>query len=164
MPAASGFDRRGKASWPMRLVIALLFLTIFASRCFAFGVYAVGYDAKRKQFESFLILNRSSRRPQPENEDAQVLTIFASRCFAFGVYAVGYDAKRKQFESFLMLNRFAEQEAKDIALEAGFEMSCQACRGVEAFSEPPVDRRERIAGLIPLVLIPPQPRYARRRA
>jgi hypothetical protein len=54
MPAASGFDRRGKASWPMRLVIALLFLTIFASRCFAFGAYAVGYDAKRKQFESFL--------------------------------------------------------------------------------------------------------------
>ena len=46
----------------MRLVIALLFLTIFASRCFAFGAYAVGYDAKRKQFESFLILNRSTEQ------------------------------------------------------------------------------------------------------
>ena len=63
MPAASGFDRRGKASWPMRLVIALLFFTIFASRCFAFGAYAVGYDAKRKQFESFLVMTACESSP-----------------------------------------------------------------------------------------------------
>src|SRR5207244_13127376 len=53
-------DLRGKTSCPLRLVITLLLLTFFAWRCSAFGAYAVGYDAKRKQFESFLILNRST--------------------------------------------------------------------------------------------------------
>jgi len=35
---------------------------------------------------------------------------------------------------------------------------------VEAFGEPAIDRSEKIAGLIPLALIAPEPRHARRRA
>ena len=35
---------------------------------------------------------------------------------------------------------------------------------VEAFGEPAVDRSEKIAGLIPLALIAPEPRHAHRRA
>jgi hypothetical protein len=35
---------------------------------------------------------------------------------------------------------------------------------VEAFGEPAIDRSEKIAGVIPLGLIAPQPRHAHRRA
>lgn len=79
-------------TWPMSLVITFLFLTIFASPCFAFGAYAVGYDPKKKQFESFLIINRSTEQAAEDIAlmacrsksftDCTIMYKFANTCIA----------------------------------------------------------------------------------
>jgi uncharacterized protein DUF4189 len=78
--------------WPMPLVFTFLFLTIFASPCFGFGAYAMGYNPKKKQFESILIVDRSTEQ---EAEDIALMACrrkslidcairhrFASTCIA----------------------------------------------------------------------------------
>lgn len=79
-------------AWPMPLVITSLFLTIFASPCFGFGAYAVGYNPKKKQSESFLIVDRSTEQEAEDIAlracrsksltDCAIRYRFASTCIA----------------------------------------------------------------------------------
>ena len=79
-------------AWPMPLVFTFLFLTIFASPCFGFGAYAMGYNPKKKQFESFLIVDRSSEQEAEDIAliacrrksliDCAIRASFASTCIA----------------------------------------------------------------------------------
>jgi hypothetical protein len=145
MPAASGFDRRGKASWPMRLVIALLFLTIFASRCFAFGAYAVGYDAKRKQFESFLIFNRSTE------QEAEDIAIRACQNKSFTDCAIKYTFSNTCIAIAFTRNRLIRFIDTDPSLEHArtkVMTACESSPGIKCFiGEAGCDRAKAFAPL-----------------
>jgi Domain of unknown function (DUF4189) len=79
-------------AWPMPLVFTFLFLTIFVSPCFGFGAYAMGYNPKKKQFESFLIVDRSTEQEAEDIAlmacrrksliDCAIRHTFASTCIA----------------------------------------------------------------------------------
>src|SRR5262249_2251153 len=130
MPAASGFDRRGKASWPMRLVIALLFFTIFASRCFAFGAYAVGYDAKRNQFASFLILNRSTA------QEAEDIALRACQNKSFTECAIKYTFSNTCIAIAFTRNRLIRFIDTDPSLEYArtkVMTACESSPGIKCF-------------------------------
>jgi len=145
MPAASGFDRRGKASWPMRLVIALLFFTIFASRCFAFGAYAVGYDAKRKQFESFLILNRSTA------QEAEDIALRACQNKSFTDCAIKYTFSNTCIAIAFTRNRLIRFIDTDPSLEHArtkVMTACESSPGIKCFiGEAGCDRAKAFAPL-----------------
>jgi Domain of unknown function (DUF4189) len=84
--------RRWLPAWPMPLVFTFLFLTILASPCFGFGAYAIGYNTKKKQFESFLIVDRSTEQEAEDIAlmrcrrkslvDCAIRHTFASTCIA----------------------------------------------------------------------------------
>ena len=147
MPAASGFDRRGKASWPMRLVIALLFFTIFASRCFAFGAYAVGYDAKRKQFESFLILNRSTA------QEAEDIALRACQNKSFTDCAIKYTFSNTCIAIAFTRNRSIRFIDTDPSLEHArtkVMTACESSPGIKCFiGEAGCDRAKAFAPIRP---------------
>ena len=147
MPAASGFDRRGKASWPMRLVIALLFFTIFASRCFAFGAYAVGYDAKRKQFESFLILNRSTA------QEAEDIALRACQNKSFTDCAIKYTFSNTCIAIAFTRNRLIRFIDTDPSLEYArtkVMTACESSPGIKCFiGEAGCDRAKAFAPIRP---------------
>ena len=57
-------------------------------------------------------------------------------------------------------NKFRHQNSLSVAEQ---RLGLLQVERVEAFGEPAVDRREKIAGLLPLPLIAPEARQARRR-
>ena len=131
--------------WPMRLVIALLFLTIFASRCFAFGAYAVGYDAKRKQFESFLILNRSTA------QEAEDIALRACQNKSFTDCAIKYTFSNTCIAIAFTRNRLIRFIDTDPSLEHArtkVMTACESSPGIKCFiGEAGCDRAKAFAPL-----------------
>jgi Domain of unknown function (DUF4189) len=132
-------------AWPMRLVIALLFLTIFASRCFAFGAYAVGYDAKRKQFESFLILNRSTEH------EAEDIALRACQNKSFTDCAIKYTFSNTCIAIAFTRNRLIRFIDTDPSLEYArtkVMTACESSPGIKCFiGEAGCDRAKAFAPL-----------------
>jgi len=129
----------------MRLVIALLFLTIFASRCFAFGAYAVGYDAKRQQFESFLILNRSTE------QEAEDIALKACQNKSFTDCAIKYTFSNTCIAIAFTRNRLIRFIDTDPSLEHArtkVMTACESSPGIKCFiGEAGCDRAKAFAPL-----------------
>ena len=138
------YQSRRLQAWP-RLVIALLFLTIFASRCFAFGAYAVGYDAKRKQFESFLILNRST------GQEAEDIALRACQNKFFTDCAIKYTFSNTCIAIAFTRNRLIRFIDTDPSLEHArtkVMTACESSPGIKCFiGEAGCDRAKAFAPL-----------------